>query len=682
MKKYLVITAFLTLAFNCLYAQSAYYDALKLRSLIVTDNKGRHFNTKPDSLLKAGNILYNYMKLDKKIDSINWHVIHDEFTSDPNFNPFLTPLIPNSPNSGNEPKSSGSSLSLQSIGNLDVTNFADGLAKFLVKRTKQELATAFFERFKDKLDSIKQLRILFPTTYRALSAIDQEIYNYAAYVDLLRESFQKDLAMILPNFALLVQDPSMQPVFKALPYLKTIMLDGLFLINEFNEGKHPGEAFHDYIAERADTTLNLINKNIYPSLQILDIFSQSLRSGAKDKYWISADSLKLLFKDKITFQIYMGLVYQQLTNKDIVFYDKEGKMVDFKAFLTKHAAEIVQDEERYNSYLSDLIQKANEADKYFIVIKQLIQKGQDKPTYQDYYSLYNSALTLFEQLLPTPTLLNLKTNITMNVIDRNEDKVHKYLSVAHSLGNIYVDIYEKQYPSAVIEASTILDLLPGNPSNLSQLYIKYGNFASVLAKAQNSDEVEEAIEAVAMPAGASTVKRESEFNVSLNAYVGPYLGYEKIHGIDTKKMGAFGVTAPVGIAVSWGHRLLFFPTGNSKWSTSLFVSLIDIGALTSYRFSSAGSKVGTDSTAQVAQVPRIQLKDIISPGAFVSIGIPRTPISFSGGFQLAPNFRNVSLSTNNTVINGYGDNKLYTRWSFSILVDIPLLNFYTKDRNP
>jgi len=651
-------------------AQNEYYDALRLKS----DLKAGKF-----SVQKGAKILFKYFNVASTLDNLNDSLValNDSIKA----NPFLRNYsIPTNNLHGSLGTDKLSILS--SIGNLDVTNFADGLAKFLVKRTKQELATAFFERFKDKLDSVRQLQILFPTTYQALKAIDQEIYNYAAYIDLLRESFQKDLAMILPNISQLVQDPSMQPVFKALPYLKTILVDALYIINEFNEGKHPGEVFHDYIVNRADMTLNLINENIYPSLQILDIFSQSLRSNTKDKYWIGTDSLKLLFKDDVTFTIYMGLIYQQLTSKSIIFSDKAGKHIDFKVFLSSHAADIIKNEDIYNKYLTELIQKAGQADKYFIAIKQLIQKGQDKPTYQDYYSLYNAALNLFEQLLPAPTLLNLKDKIVMSAIDRNEDKVYKYLSTARALGNIYVDIYEKQYPSAVIETGTILAMLPGKAPNLSQLYIKYGNFAALLAKAQNSDEVEEAIEAVAMPAGSSTVKRESAFNVSLNAYVGPYLGYEKIHGVDTKKMGTYGLTAPIGIAVSWGHRVLPFSTGKSKWSTSLFISLIDIGSLTSYRFSSGNTKVGTDSTAQVAQVPKIQLKDIISPGAFLSIGIPGVPISVSGGFQLAPNLRNVSLNSGNTVVNTYGDNKLYTRWSVSILVDIPLLNFYTKDRNP
>ena len=53
---------------------------------------------------------------------------------------------------------------VSSIGGLNVTNFADGLAKFMVKRFKEELNLAFFEKFKQDLDDPRyvELKILFP----------------------------------------------------------------------------------------------------------------------------------------------------------------------------------------------------------------------------------------------------------------------------------------------------------------------------------------------------------------------------------------------------------------------------------------------------------------------------------------------------------------------------------------
>ena len=65
------------------------------------------------------------------------------------------------------------SSAVSSIGSLDVTNIADGFAKFLVKRTKQELNMAFFTKFKEELSKpeYRDLQTVFPQTWRALQAI-------------------------------------------------------------------------------------------------------------------------------------------------------------------------------------------------------------------------------------------------------------------------------------------------------------------------------------------------------------------------------------------------------------------------------------------------------------------------------------------------------------------------------
>src|SRR6185312_8632809 len=99
------------------------------------------------------------------------------------------------------------------------------------------------------------------------------------------------------------------------------------------------------------TLLGAINANVYPSLQLLDIFSQSLRSKQSNKYWVTVDSVKLLFKTPAAFQIYMGLIYQQIINEKIIFQDKTGKHIDFRVFLSQHAADIINYEDSYNIYL-------------------------------------------------------------------------------------------------------------------------------------------------------------------------------------------------------------------------------------------------------------------------------------------------------------------------------------------
>jgi hypothetical protein len=197
--------------------------------------------------------------------------------------------------------------------------------------------------------------------------------------------------------------------------------------------------------------------------------------------------------------------------------------------------------------------------------------------------------------------------------------------------------------------------------------LRYGSFMATVATAKSSDEVQYAIEAAALPVGSSRVKRASDFNVSLNAYAGLFYGVERINDVDSGrwKANVYGVTAPIGVAASWGHRAFFIPTGKTEWSTTVFITLIDLGAVAAFRFTD-------DSTSQI---PSIKLKHIFSPGAFLSIGIPRTPISFNLGAQMGPNLRKV----NNDLLKGNDfDDKIYWRFSASFCVDIPILNFHTK----
>jgi hypothetical protein len=204
-----------------------------------------------------------------------------------------------------------------------------------------------------------------------------------------------------------------------------------------------------------------------------------------------------------------------------------------------------------------------------------------------------------------------------------------------------------------------------NRDKIIEALYKYGSFMAAVVQAKNSDDVAEAIEAAALPTGSARIKRESRFNVALNAYCGIYAGWEEIKGLDLpfcpeksdRRWNSYGISAPIGISVS--GRL----GKKHGTSVSLFASLVDIGALAAFRFVN-------DSTETV---PNIELKDIVSPGIFLSIGIPRSPISINVGYQAGPLLRKVSADANT-----YKES--YSRISISICVDLPLLNFYTSPR--
>ena len=191
--------------------------------------------------------------------------------------------------------------------------------------------------------------------------------------------------------------------------------------------------------------------------------------------------------------------------------------------------------------------------------------------------------------------------------------------------------------------------------------LKYGNLAASIAKAETSDEVEAAIEAIALPSGSSSIKRKSISNVALNAYVGLAGGREHNGETDDTKF-SFGVNAPVGIAISWGHRLS--KQHKERGSSSAFLSLIDLGAITTFRF-------GDDETEDI---PEIKLENIFAPGLYYVYGIRNSPVSIGLGGQFGPQLRKVTSENLDLQSKPTFSFKLF------IAVDIPLLNFYTKSR--
>jgi hypothetical protein len=383
--------------------------------------------------------------------------------------------------------------------------------------------------------------------------------------------------------------------------------------------------------------------------------------------------LKFLVADPIALQLYFGLIYQQASDKKITFSKGELTKImkdNLLPALTKINA--------YNDFLKGFIAQATVLTQS---IKNLSGKDKEKLTFTDYYAFYNDALNTIEYSTKVADLPGIKLTMPANFND--------YITGARSAGNIAMDISRRNYSSAIINTYTLYNFVFGNkpdavvkdaadptkvksdPEKVKQLLLKYGSFMAAVAQAETSDDVAKAIEASVLPAGSSKVKRVSCFNVSINAYTGLFMGHEWIKDLeikDSKTFNTFGVTAPIGVAASWGHSFFFIPT-KAEWSTSLFVSLVDLGAIAAFRF-------GDDTTAQV---PTIQLKNIVAPGAFLSIGIPKTPLSMNFGAQMGPNLRKID-NNNATQPSKDNNNKIYWRLSAGICVDIPLLNLYTKSK--
>ncbi|HEX9827792.1 MAG TPA: hypothetical protein VGA80_14430, partial [Flavobacteriaceae bacterium] len=359
--KILVTTGFLLNVFYISYSQNPYYDAISLSkyeldtdgNIILTNDEGYEIINR--YLIPAKNRTQN--KISSKWDST--------------LNPFFG-LVQGAEDAHGEVINLKQSKSYN-IGGLNVTNIADGLAKFLVKRTKEELSIAFFDKFQKELDSLEDLRILFPKTHSLLTSIGDEIYNFSGYTNMLRETFQEDLKTIIPNLRILLNSGQLDHYLTINPTIKVIFNNALLIAENLQNGVHPGDVLTDLKNENLnDRTI----RNLSPSIQVLDLVSQSLRSKQKERYWISSDSLKLLIEDETTFKIYLGLIYQQ--SEGIEFENKYGNgTIKFKTILDSLGSKVQEyknNVEPLKAYINKLVANAERVDRSLKAIKNIDSK--------------------------------------------------------------------------------------------------------------------------------------------------------------------------------------------------------------------------------------------------------------------------------------------------------------------
>jgi hypothetical protein len=574
------------------------------------------------------------------------------------------------------------------IGNLDVTTIADGISRFLVKRVKQELSIAFFQHFKDLInkDEYKDAQILFPQTMVTLNAIDQEIYQFENYISTLKESFEEDLSLLLDHMPAVIEEGRFKDYFSEKPNVKYSILVALFSGKELLDGTHPGKILNLIPDEYID---GYLDENVKGSIRTAQLLSESIRSRGEERYWTTTDSLKLLLlkedKELIAAKFYFGFLYERAS--DISF--KGGKLLDYLKSIHENKESLNKGINEFITYLKQLGQYCSTIENSLDKIKS---KRPEEPTIDVYHRLFNSFADVVEHLNKVGELKVINNPI--------EAAVKKYLTVSRFVSDLAMNIGHKNYGSAIMNVYNIYlsltdkvyyakkDTLSNNRDlfyssisgkdveevkkhNLSanknlvaiiNFIKKYGNFMANVVKAKTSEEVAAAIESVALPVGSASIKRHSNWNISLNAYPGLFLGSEKIKNVDENfKPNTAGVSAPIGFAISKGINW----QKKCGWSTSLFVSIIDLGAPVSFRFKD-------DKTEKI---PNFKLKDIISPGVFLSVGFPKFPVSCNIGWQSGPLLRGVDSS----VVNIAGST--YSRFSVSFAVDIPIFNFFTSSRS-
>ncbi|MET3026048.1 hypothetical protein ABXT06_05175 [Flavobacterium sp. UW10123] len=197
--------------------------------------------------------------------------------------------------------------------------------------------------------------------------------------------------------------------------------------------------------------------------------------------------------------------------------------------------------------------------------------------------------------------------------------------------------------------------------------IKMIHFVNDIANAENSEDVEKALNTFALPPGSSSLKEHTYSYYSINSYPGLFGGItlSEFNGSDVTYTA--GITAPVGFyAQPW-------PAGE-KVTWGIYVPIIDIAAPVRLRF---------NSNNDTEVLPDFDFMDIFSPGLYFTLGFNKSPFALNFGGQFGPRLKAISSDT--TASGGSNppqitNEKQVFYFGIGAVIDIPLFTLFAKSK--
>lgn len=529
---------------------------------------------------------------------------------------------------------------------ISVSGIADGLARFLVNRTKQELSQAFFDDFKEALNKEPLLGYFCPATKAQLDYVDQGVYQFNDYLEGLRETFTLDMTALPGNMEGYLRD------YYADKEAGVVAIDLLHLSQQMVDGEAPIDML-DYLARSGSAIQNAevtqpVLYDMAGGFRFINLVSESLiRPNIEDPtqpaQWFTSRELRNLFADPLLFHLYMGLLWQK--SEGVSFVGKDGtpkqNMRDI-LFTAAQSADLLNEWRNTIQGIGESVHNLqNTVHASARAGQEAIQQA--KSSVPDDFFRYSLALTDVLQTLNRSGKL---------ILQRDNDLIpSEYISLFRQCNFLYFNVRQRNYTGAISNVIFCLNVLGKDKAEVQRL-LKYANFVACVAEANSPEEVERAIELFALPPGSSRMKKQPKrFSVALNAYTGLAVGSEWMANETAPKTIA-ALAAPIGLSCSWGLK---------KGSIGFFVPLIDVGAVTAFRFK--------DNNYQ--NLPELTWNNLLAPGFYAVYNFPgKWPIALGVGGQAGPALRKVS-DAGLTISDAGG-----ARIGGFLAVDIPITYFY------
>jgi hypothetical protein len=305
--------------------------------------------------------------------------------------------------------------------------------------------------------------------------------------------------------------------------------------------------------------------------------------------------------------------------------------------------------------------------------------------FEDYYPFIRTTVDFLNILLTTP--------VGQQALDQKYPTLQLVPQVSDQALSMFENIFAENYAEAIRNVVKLLAIVWGmdeeaaaynrltsgeavaeaplikqerqelkKSERVKSAILLYGSFMANIVGAETPDQVKGAIRAVAVPPGSSSVKRNSSFNVSVNGYFGAGVHRETLTNsavTGSPEGTTIGLSVPVGVAASLGGL-----GRNKNWSYSLFVPLLDIGAVTAYR-------IDQHNAGASGNLPELTFGNLLAPGGYFMVNLPRSPFSLGLGAQFGPQTRQIT-------IDGAEISSSAWRAGLTFAIDVPILNLFNR----
>ncbi len=574
----------------------------------------------------------------------------------------------------------------------------DGVGRFLAKRFKEEIYVAFFERFREQLTEEEILKGLFPQTLDILTYVDA--YLYSGRIKMLGGAFQEDIDSLLFNVDRTISSPTIRKRLE-LDTKGYLAFKSIFFSFNLIKNPNPSQVIREFssLPEWEE-----IDPNLASGMKLASIISESFQSQLST--WVGPEAISRIANDPIFRRIFLGLLYERIRPIQVYLPKSNAGNLDLA-----NSLEVKPEYEAFplqNIFLENFDQlvagEINWSENGEEQLNDALDIGQrippsDEPLFvkkeADLRKIVVNSVRVFNDVVGFVSALNVSSDSKLKPLVNSLSDIHYFTQAVEDAAPYAVDFFS--HVKAAINSNkdtvasrnfqnkayflglafmdlsrmfggfgSVLDTLEASGGGnkyfkTAEKIFYYGSFVSTVLTTDDAEDVSEIIERFALPSGSSRIKRESPLNISINAFAGPSFGWE---APSFSKLGfrneVMLFTAPIGIAAS--TKLWKTQKGNGA-SLSLFLSAVDLGAITLFRLNDNNQFVSLPAAAS--------FENIFAPGAHLILGFPDVPVSAGIGFQRSASLRKISQDEIRV------DPSAKYRLGAFIGVDIPLLNIYT-----